>query len=156
MVALIIGKVENKHKRFKEKLANKISNANLSDRIIFTGEIKAESMPKVMSAISLLITLPRYEGYGMTPLESLASGTPFVGTKTGYFEEFSSHGKYGSVVGLGDVDGATGAIIDWLSKNDKLDDFSKNAQQYILKNHSIEKEVNGIIEAYKSLLDNKE
>jgi len=113
-------------------------------------------MPKVMSAISLLITLPRYEGYGMTPLESLASGTPFVGTKTGYFEEFSSHGKYGSVVGLGDVDGASDAIIDWLSKNDKLDDFSKNAQQYILNNYSIEKEVNGIIEAYKSLLDNKE
>ena len=156
MVALIIGKVENKHKRFKEKLVNKISNANLSDRIIFTGEIKANSMPKVMSAISLLITLPRYEGYGMTPLESLASGTPFVGTKTGYFEEFSSHGKYGSVVGLGDVDGASDAIIDWLSKNDKLDDFSKNAQQYILNNYSIEKEVNGIIEAYKSLLDNKE
>ena len=88
--------------------------------------------------------------------QRMAFQTPFVGTKTGYFEEFSSHGKYGSVVNLGDVDGASDAVIDWLSKNDKLDDFSKNAQQYISNNYSIEKEVNGIIEAYKSLLDNKE
>ena len=154
MVALIIGKVENKHKDFKEKLVRKILKANLSDRIIFTDEIKAETMPKVMSAISLLITLPRYEGYGMTPLEALASGTPFVGTKTGYFEEFSSNNKYGSVVALEDIDGASEAILNWLSKNDKLDDFSKMASKYILNNHSVEKEVNGIIEAYKSLLNN--
>ena len=74
-------------------------------------------MPKVMSAISLLITLPRYEGYGMTPLEALASGTPFVGTKTGYFEEFSSNmDKYGSVVALEDIDGASEAILNWLIK----------------------------------------
>ena len=32
MVALIIGKVENKHKDFKEKLVRKILKANLSDR----------------------------------------------------------------------------------------------------------------------------
>ena len=40
--------------------------------------------------------------------------------------------------------------------NQLLDDFSKIARQYILNNYSIEKEVNGIIEAYKSLLKNKE
>lgn len=154
MVALIVGKVEKKHKRFKEKLVNKISDANLSDRIIFTGEIKAEAMPRIMSAVSLLITLPRYEGYGMTPLEALASGTPFVGTKTGYFEEFSSNGKYGSVVDLEDVDGATDAIMSWLSKNKELDNFSKISRQYILDNHSVEKEANGIIDAYESLLEN--
>ena len=152
MVALIIGKTENKHKKFKEKLIKKIAKANLSDRIIFTDEIRAENMPKVMSAISLLIALPRYEGYGMTPLEALASGTPFVGSKTGYFEEFSSHGKYGSVVELEDVANAAKAVLHWLSKNDELDIFSEISRKYILENYSIEQEVNGINKAYLSLL----
>ena len=115
-------------------------------------EISAENMPKVMSAISLLIALPRYEGYGMTPLEALASGTPFVGSKTGYFEEFSSHGKYGSVVELEDVANAAKAVLHWLSKIDELDIFSEISRKYILENYSIEQEVNGINKAYLSLL----
>lgn len=153
MVALIIGKTENKYKKFKEKLVKKIAKANLSDRIVFTDEIRAENMPKIMSAVSLLITLPRYEGYGMTPLEALASGTPFVSTKTGYFEEFSSHGKYGSVVELEDVAGAIKAVLHWLSKNDELDMFSKVSRKHILDNYSIEQEVFAINKAYLSLLN---
>ena len=88
----------------------------------------------------------------MTPLEALASGTPFVGSKTGYFEEFSSHGKYGSVVELEDVANAAKAVLHWFSKNDELDIFSEISRKYILENYSIEQEVNGINKAYLSLL----
>ncbi|MDB4221639.1 glycosyltransferase family 1 protein, partial [Amylibacter sp.] len=69
-----------------------------------------------------------------------------------YFEEFSSHGKYGSVVELEDVANAAKAIMYWLSKNDKLNIFSEISRKYILENHSIEQEVIGINKAYLSLL----
>lgn len=152
MIALVIGKATQKHLKFKQDLLDKIAEAGLSDRILFVGEIDATSMPKIMSAISLLVALPRYEGYGMTPLEALSCGTPFVGSRTGYFEAFSEKGQYGSIVELDDVDGAVKAVNSWLSKKDQLDFFVKSARKFIVDNHSVEQEVVGIHKVYQSLL----
>ncbi len=51
-----------------------------------------------MRALSLVMQLPRYEGYGMAPLEGMASGVPFVGSDTGYYRAFSAQGRCGTVV----------------------------------------------------------
>ena len=106
-----------------------------------------------MSAISLLIALPRYEGYGITPIEALSCGTPFVGSATGYFRAFSANGKYGIIVDPEDVAGAVRAIKLWLSKNDQLDAFMKEARKFIIDNYSVEQEIIGIHKVYQSLLD---
>ena len=153
MVALVIGKATRKHYKYKQDLLEKIESASLSDRILFVGEIDATSMPKIMSAISLLIALPRYEGYGITPLEALSCGTPFVGSATGYFRAFSANGKYGIIVDPEDVSGAVRAIKLWLSKNDQLDTFMKEARKFIIDNYSVEQEIIGIHKVYQSLLD---
>ena len=153
MVALVIGKATRKHYKYKQDLLEKIEAASLSDRILFVGEIDATSMPKIMSAISLLIALPRYEGYGITPLEALSCGTPFVGSATGYFRAFSANGKYGIIVDPEDVSGAVRAIKLWLSKNDQLDTFMKEARKFIIDNYSVEQEIIGIHKVYQSLLD---
>jgi len=153
MVALVIGKATRKHYKYKQDLLEKIKAAGLSDRILFVGEIDVTSMPKIMSAISLLIALPRYEGYGITPIEALSCGTPFVGSATGYFRAFSANGKYGIIVDPEDVAGAVRAIKLWLSKNDQLDAFMKEARKYIIDNYSVEQEIIGIHKVYQSLLD---
>ncbi|MEZ8006349.1 MAG: glycosyltransferase family 4 protein [Amylibacter sp.] len=153
MVALVIGKATRKHYKYKQDLLEKIEAAGLSDRILFVGEIDVTSMPKIMSAISLLIALPRYEGYGITPIEALSCGTPFVGSATGYFRAFSANGKYGIIVDPEDVAGAVRAIKLWLSKNDQLDAFMKEARKYIIDNYSVEQEIIGIHKVYQSLLD---
>ena len=153
MVALVIGKATRKHYKYKQDLLDKIEATGLSDRILFIGELDASRMPEIMSAISLLIALPRYEGYGITPLEALSCGTPFVGSATGYFSAFSANEKYGSIVDLEDVAGAVRAVKSWLSKNDQLDTFMKEARKFIIHNHSVEQEVIGIHKVYQSLLD---
>jgi mannosyltransferase len=153
MVALVIGKATRKHYKYKQDLLEKIEAAGLSDRILFVGEIDVTSMPKIMSAISLLIALPRYEGYGITPIEALSCGTPFVGSATGYFRAFSANGKYGIIVDPEDVAGAVRAIKLWLSKNDQLDAFMKEARKFIIDNYSVEQEIIGIHKVYQSLLD---
>jgi len=153
MVALVIGKATRKHYKYKQDLLEKIEAAGLSDRILFVGETDVTSMPKIMSAISLLIALPRYEGYGITPIEALSCGTPFVGSATGYFRAFSANGKYGIIVDPEDVAGAVRAIKLWLSKNDQLDAFMKEARKFIIDNYSVEQEIIGIHKVYQSLLD---
>lgn len=156
MVALIIGKASREHKSFQQKLQDKIAAAGLSDRLLFVGEIDAERMPKVMAAISLLVALPRYEGYGMTPLEALSCGTPFVVSRTGHFEAFSNQGRCGTIVDIGDVDGAVVAVRGWLSDLPRLTDVASVARDFVVGNHSVVQEVAGIHAVYQMLWDEAE
>ncbi|KAB7610078.1 glycosyltransferase family 4 protein [Amylibacter sp. SFDW26] len=151
LVALIVGKASKKHEKFQQDLMFQISEAGLSDRLLFVGELGPDKMPALMQAISLLVALPRYEGYGMTPLEGLASGTPFVASNTGYFEAFSNEGNLGTVVPLEDAESAARAIGSWLSDEEMLNRGSKLAPAFIAQQHSVEKEAAGIAKVYEGL-----
>ncbi|MEO0702393.1 MAG: glycosyltransferase family 4 protein [Pseudomonadota bacterium] len=96
--ALVIGRAAREHASFEADLKARIATAGLSDRILFPGEIGPDAMPGLIRALSLLVNLPRYEGYGMAPLEAMASGVPFVASDTGYFQAFSAQGTTGKVV----------------------------------------------------------
>lgn len=97
--ALVIGRAERKHQSYLNKLQEKVRTAGLAERLLFPGEITADALPETMRALSLVMQLPRYEGYGMVPLEGLASGVPFVATDAGYYRSFSDDGRVGTIVG---------------------------------------------------------
>jgi mannosyltransferase len=147
--ALVIGRAGRSHEAFQEGLKRKVDKAGLSDRIIFTGEIPADRMPRVMRAASLLVALPRYEGYGMTPLEAMASGTPFVASDTGFFREFSGDGASGSIVDPGRAASEIEAI---LTDSERYLSMVEASLKTAIGKYSIEAEVSGIAQVYDSLL----
>lgn len=151
LVALVVGKAAKEHIGFQQKLQERISAAGLADRLLFVGEVGPGKMPALMQGLSLMAALPRYEGYGMTPLEALASGVPFVGSETGYFREFSNHGTVGTVVPLEDADQGAAVIEAWLSDKARLMHASELAPGFVKQQHSIEHEVAGINTVYERL-----
>ena len=102
VTALVIGRAAPKHQAFLDAQKARIAEAGLTGRILFPGEVGPEEMPALMSALSLVVNLPRYEGYGMVPLEAMASGVPFVASDTGHYRAFSAQGTTGRVVALED------------------------------------------------------
>lgn len=112
--ALVVGRAGGKHEAFLRGLKDKVAAAGLGDRILFIGEVPAAQLPQLMRALSLVVQLPRYEGYGMVPLEGLASGVPFVGCDAGYYRSFSAQGQAGTIVPL-DASAASAAAQAWLS-----------------------------------------
>jgi len=97
-VALVVGRATREHQGFLQGLQTKVKAAGLGDRILFPGEIPADELPDLMRALSLVMQLPRYEGYGMAPLEGMASAVPFIGSEAGYYRAFSAQGKTGLIV----------------------------------------------------------
>jgi mannosyltransferase len=100
VTALVIGRTAKEHQRFKTDLEREITAAGLAQRILFIGEVSPSALPSVMAGLSLVMQLPRYEGYGMTPLEGMAAAVPFVGSDTGYYRSFCAQGRTGTIVPL--------------------------------------------------------
>ena len=148
LTALVIGWANPKFRAFEELQKAKVKKAGLSDRILFVGEIAGAKMPEVFRALSLLVPLPRYEGYGMTPLEAMASAVPFVATDTGYYKVFSAGGRAGHIV---EAEDAAAHVIELMEDPARLEALSVEARVVACENHAIAGEAAGIAAVYEKL-----
>ncbi|MEM7438096.1 MAG: glycosyltransferase family 4 protein [Pseudomonadota bacterium] len=151
VVALIVGNTAREHQAFERRLKEKIAAADLTDRILFTGEVASEKLPDLMRAISLLVALPRYEGYGMTPLEAMSAATPFVGSDAGYYHAFSSQGRTGVVVAQEDAAAAASKVRAILSDPGRLENMGQAARDVAVSHYSVAQEAAADIAVYEDL-----
>jgi mannosyltransferase len=149
--ALVIGRAGREHQKFLTRLQARIAAAGLSDRILFPGELPATKLPQLMRGLSLVMQLPRYEGYGMVPLEGMASGVPFIGTQAGYYEEFSAQGTTGMLVPVGGADQAAKAALSILTDPTRHASMSKAARDVAVDGFSAVSESAGIESVYQDL-----
>lgn len=149
--ALILGRAAREHEAFLARLKQRVADAGLQDRILFRGEIGADEMPALIRALTLVVNLPRYEGYGMAPLEAMASGVPFVGSDTGYYAAFSAHGTTGCVVPLEDADAAAEAADALLTDAETFAQMAAKARDVAQSQFSTAREAAGINAVYEAL-----
>ena len=149
--AVIIGRATPGDAAFECGLKAKIQAANLTDRVLFAGEIPAGEMPAMMQRLSLLVAPPRYEGFGMTPLEAMASGTAVVASDTGAFADMIVEGKIGHVVPVGDIDALTRAILSITKDQGQLALTGQAARQHVAEHFALSREAAQIDQVYQRL-----
>lgn len=148
--ALVIGRAAKSDAGFLTDLQRKIAKADLTDRILFPGEVAPDDLPALTRALSAVVQLPRYEGYGMTPLEGMASGVPFVATDAGYYRHFSQTGSTGLIVPEDNAP-ATAEALTKLLAEDRHSQMAQAARQAAASRFSIEAEAQGIAKVYEDL-----
>lgn len=75
--------VNPKTKRYYENITNQITDNNLSKKIKFLGHIMHDKLPSFYKGAKLFIQPSFYETFGKTVIESMACGTPVIGSNTG-------------------------------------------------------------------------
>ncbi|MEO3413794.1 glycosyltransferase family 4 protein [Roseovarius sp. CAU 1744] len=151
LTALLIGRAGRSHQAFLDGLRSQVAAAGLSDRILFPGEIAPDALPALMRGLSAVVQLPRYEGYGMAPLEGMASGVPFVATDQGYYRSFSGQGSAGIIVAEDDPKATAQALADLLSDPDRHRRMARTAHEAAASHFSIQAEADGIDAVYQQL-----
>lgn len=71
---VIVGKKTFKH----DPILDFARRSRWNDDIIFTGYVTDEDLPAIYADASLMVYPSLYEGFGLPPLEAMASGTPVV------------------------------------------------------------------------------
>jgi glycosyltransferase involved in cell wall biosynthesis len=76
----------------------------VSDRVVFTGRRGRQLLRFFYSAADVFITTPWYEPFGITPVESMACGTPVIGSDVGGVKYTVRHCRTGFLVPPNDPD----------------------------------------------------
>ena len=91
--AVVTGRVTAEHRDFLDDLRRRIRAAGLEDRIRFTGEV--DDIRPWYRRMTLFVAPSRNEGFGLTPLEAMASGTAAVTSDAGAYAEMILPGETG-------------------------------------------------------------
>lgn len=151
VTALVLGRAATSDQAFLKSLKAQVADAGLTERIRFPGEIPAADLPQLVRSLSAIVQLPRYEGYGMTPLEGMASGVPFVATDQGYYRSFSSQGRCGLIVPEDDPGATAAALKGVLTDSTRHAALSQAARETAETHFSITREADSIARVYEDL-----
>jgi len=94
---IIIGGDDNSRYEM-EKLRALSRSLRIEEMVTYIGPVKHEKLPSFYSAADLCVLPSYYESFGLVALESLACGTPVVGTDVGDLRSIIHQGKTGYVI----------------------------------------------------------
>jgi mannosyltransferase len=147
--AVISGRVTPEHRAFADDLKRKIDEAGLSKRIVFLGEV-----PDIRiwyRRISLYVAPSRNEGFGLTPLEAMASQTAVVASDAGAYAELIVPGKTGAVVPAGDGAAVRDAIRPYLADPRLAIEHGEAGLADVVARFPLEREALAIAQVYERM-----
>ncbi len=140
--AIVAGRATAKHVDFENGLKAKVKAAGLADRILFVGEHK--NIADWYRALDLFIAPQRWEGFGLTPLEAMATGVPVVATDVGAFSELIVEGETGAVIPANDLPKMLSATSTLLEDPDTIHHWGDFAQRHVTRRFALEGEATSL------------
>jgi alpha-1,3-mannosyltransferase len=92
-----------------EDLRNLARRAGVGDSVRFTGRVEGTELERLLSQANLFVSGSSYEGYGLSTIEAMSSGTVPVVTRVGIHPQLISNGKTGFLVDS-DTDSLTNGL----------------------------------------------
>src|SRR5690606_16130574 len=146
--AIVLGRALAPHHAFLADLVDKVRKAGLADRILFPKEVAPSATPKWYAALDLFVAPQRWEGFGVTPLEAMASGIPVVATTVGAFPELIVPNVTGNLIPPGDINALHDASAHWMDHPDIRAGAGIAARQHVIKNFALSNEAEAINAVY--------
>ncbi|MCJ8142429.1 glycosyltransferase family 4 protein [Ancylobacter sp. A5.8] len=115
---VVLGRAVGKDTGFLEGLKARVAASGLADRILFPGEVATSVTPDWYRALDLYVAPQRWEGFGVTPLEAMATGVPVVATTVGAFPELVVEGVTGNLIPPGDVPAMSAAMSAFIDMDE--------------------------------------
>jgi mannosyltransferase len=147
--AIITGRTTADQLVFERELKSKVASAGLTERIFFLGDV--EDIAAWYRRFTLFVAPSRQEGFGLTPLEAMASGTAVVVSDAGSFPSMIRPGVNGALVPAGDADALVAAIEPYFLEPELAKEQGRAALEFVHANFSLAAEARGIRAVYDRL-----
>ncbi len=147
----LIGETTPKFRPYLEEQKAKITNAGLDEQVIYHGKVPFSSLPGLYRSMDLVCALSRSEGFGLTPLEAMASGTAVLTSEAGAWKDIIENGVHGYHTPTGDIDAIKTKLELMLSSPEKLAKMGKAGRKHVEEKFTNTLEAQRLCAFFKSL-----
>jgi mannosyltransferase len=147
--AVVAGRCAPEHQSFRDTLVRRVAAAGLAERVLWVGEIGPAELPVWYRRILIGVAPARYEGYGLTILEAMASGCSVVATRTGAFAAMI--GDAGRILPAVDSGALTEALRPLLADPAAAEEMGRTARQRAADGFSADREAEAINGVYRAM-----
>ncbi len=155
VIGIVLGRATGRHAAFAEDLARRVAAAGMAERLRFLPEVPVHEIADWHGALDLFVAPQRWEGFGLTPLEAMASGVPVVATTVGAFPELLAPGETGMLVPPGDAAAMAAAITAYLDDPQRRAREGAAGRARVERHFRLEQEADALIGVYRALLDGR-
>ena len=148
VVLLIVGEVRTGEDK---KLFDEIKASIPDSQIIVTGTVAHKDLPAYYALMDVFVHPSLRDGMPNAILEAMACEKAVIATPVGGAIDVIEDGKNGRFVPLNDVDKLAETILQLLSQPENRQIMSKSARDAVLRQFTLEKELQANLKIYKSL-----
>jgi len=147
--AVVLGRATSEHQAFAEELQHRVREAGLDKRILFLGEVP--DVRPWYRRLTLYVAPSRNEGFGLTPLEAMASSTAVVASDAGAYAELVVPGETGDVVPADNGEALTRSIEMYMADPACAERQGRAGRAHVCANFALESEAAALREVYEAL-----
>lgn len=151
VLAVLTGLVKKDQRAFTRSIRERIAGSGFQERFIWPGEVPAASIPHYHRCMDVYVAPQRWEGFGVTPLEAMASGVPVVAARVGAFEQQIVDGETGYLVSPCDAGEIRHSLERLIGDERARRRMGEAGRAHVARNFGIGAEVEAINAVYRSL-----
>jgi mannosyltransferase len=149
--AIVVGAITPEQQGFANELKRRIEAAGLTSRILMTGELPIEAVPRWYQRLTIYAFTSRNEGFGLTLIEAMSAGSALVASRAGAAELVVEEGATGILTPPGDVDALVAALEPLMRDPASAAKMGERARARVLEKFSLDAEAAAIAEVYRAL-----
>ncbi|MEB3332726.1 MAG: glycosyltransferase family 4 protein [Synechococcaceae cyanobacterium] len=149
-VGVITGLCQDRDRAFLEALQARIKASQLDERILFVGDLSPRQIRRWYQRAEICVAASRREGFGLTPLEAMASGCVPVTSGAGAWP-WILRADFGVLVETGNLASLIAGLEGLLADPAALQSMQTTARAVAVAEHSIAAEVAALHQLYAEL-----
>lgn len=150
--AVIVGQITPEQTAFASDLKKRIEAAGLQSRIVITGELPIEAVQRWYQRLTIYAFTSRNEGFGLTLIEAMATGSALVAARAGAATIVVEDGVSGVLIPTGDADALAAAVEPLMRDVAAATAMGQRGRERVLAKFSLDAEAARIGEVYRPLL----
>jgi len=132
-----------------ERIARELE---VSNQVLFTGSVTRDRLRDYYAAADVFVTTPWYEPFGITPIESMACGTPVIGSSVGGIGFTVRDGVTGFLVPPRAPDAIADRLTEALSDPRRLAQMGRTAARHVRPAFTWRRITEQLIDVYTSAI----
>jgi glycosyltransferase involved in cell wall biosynthesis len=121
----------------------------IAGHVVFTGRAARDDIKYYFSAADVFVTTPWYEPFGITPVESMACGTPVIGASVGGIKYTVKDSVTGRLVPANNPEAVAKALLELTTSAGLCAEMGRNAIERVNRMFTWEIVVQKLVRFYK-------